>query len=459
MSSDDPNRLPERASKEFLRKQAKRLAKREALRLAAAQGRLARSYGFATWAEMMRQVEAMRGTPRRSPLSEAAARGDVAGVRALLAGGAAVDGFPEERDTPLFAACDGDADAGDRLAIARLLIEAGAFVLQGCGGGATPLHAAARRGPAAMVELLLRNGALFWQGDARGRRPHDYAERGAPADRERILYLTADGPRIADPLFREAVQAIQAGDVAVLERLLDAHPRLLRERAIEPEIGPRGYFSDPRLFWFIANNPTLIPESPANIVAVAEAMIARGVEQGDLDYALGLVMTNGAMDAPLQIALVRALRGAGARVDHAGVLSTLGHRQTAPIAWLLDHGLAMTPAIAAGLGRADALPGLLAEATAEEKADALAMAAINGETEAARLCLAAGADPNRFMPCHSHSTPLHQAALDGNVALMALLVAHGARTDTPDKLWRGTPLGWAMHGGQAEAEAWLRALP
>jgi peptide-methionine (S)-S-oxide reductase len=61
------------------------------------------------------------------------------------------------------------------------------------------------------------------------------------------------------------------------------------------------------------------------------------------------------------------------------------------------------------------------------------------------------------MPCHSHATPLHQAALDGRIDLMELLVAHGARLDTPDKLWRGTPLGWSMHEGRKEAEAWLRA--
>jgi len=100
---------------------------------------------------------------------------------------------------------------------------------------------------------------------------------------------------------------------------------------------------------------------------------------------------------------------------------------------------------------------LLAGATQAEKDEALGLATINHEAEAVRLCLEAGADPNAFMPCHTHSTPLHQAALDGRIDLMALLVAYGARLDIEDKLWRGTPLGWAMHGGQKDAEAWLRA--
>jgi hypothetical protein len=33
---------------------------------------------------------------------------------------------------------------------------------------------------------------------------------------------------IRDPLFQEAVSAIDAGNVIVLERLLEAHPRLAR---------------------------------------------------------------------------------------------------------------------------------------------------------------------------------------------------------------------------------------
>ena len=39
-----------------------------------------------------------------------------------------------------------------------------------------------------------------------------------------------------------------------------------------------------------------------------------------------------------------------------------------------------------------------------------------------------------------------------------LLIAHGARLDIEDKLWRGRPLGWAVHGKQAAAEAYLRGL-
>jgi ankyrin repeat protein len=54
--------------------------------------------------------------------------------------------------------------------------------------------------------------------------------------------------------------------------------------------------------------------------------------------------------------------------------------------------------------------------------------------------------------------PLHQAAINDDVELMKLLVARGARLDARDTLWDGTPLGWAVHGKKAKAEAYLRSL-
>jgi hypothetical protein len=54
--------------------------------------------------------------------------------------------------------------------------------------------------------------------------------------------------------------------------------------------------------------------------------------------------------------------------------------------------------------------------------------------------------------------PIHQAAGNGDVEMLKLLVARGARLDVRDTLWNGTPLGWAIHSKQAEGEAYLRGL-
>ena len=48
------------------------------------------------------------------------------------------------------------------------------------------------------------------------------------------------------------------------------------------------------------------------------------------------------------------------------------------------------------------------------------------------------------LPVHAHSTALHQAASDDDAALIRLLLAHGARTDTRDALWEATALDWAI---------------
>jgi ankyrin repeat protein len=460
-NSPSPSRhLPEHPSQEHLRKQAKRLAKSDGVVLATAQRRLAAEYGYLSWAVLMRAVAAVAGDAMqpRSALAEAAARADEAAVRALLARGDAVEGARGEVDTPLFRACDGDAPAAQRIAVARLLLEAGASPRRDCKGGATALHAASRRGPVALVELLIRHGALSWQGDRRGRAALDYARKGAAPDRAQIVELL-DRPVIRDRRFREAVGMIHAGDVDGLSRLLDAHPELLRQRAVEPDCYVRDYFRDPKLFWFIANNPTLMRPVPANIVAIARAMIARGVEKADLDYALELVMSSGnATRAELQARLIALLIEAGATATPQAIVMALAHCCLAPIETLLDRGLAMTVPIAAALDRRRELASLLEGASPEERQVGLGLAAINRRVEAARLCLDAGADPNQFLPVHRHSMPLHQAAVNDDVPMLTLLVERGARLDTLDTLWRSTPLGWAVHTKKPAAEAYLRSL-
>ena len=452
-----PRPLPDRPSQEHLRKEAKRLAKASGVQLASAQRTLAREYGFPNWAALMNAVEAKAPRSERSPLALAAARGDVEAVRALLAQGDDVDGGDGE--TPLFCVCKSDAPDDQRVAIAQLLLDAGAFVRQGH-QGVTALHEAARRGPARLVRLLLSHGALFWQGDRNDKRPLEYAKEATPKDRDEILDLLADkGPRTKDPDFLEAIDAIQRGDVETLAALLDRRPALLHERMIEDHVHPRGYFSDPKLFWVIANNPTLVPRSPDNIVEIAELMLARGVEHEDLNYTLGLVMTNSNFVGTQMLDLTALLVKAGAVVTHGTMMSTLGHWQRAPAAWLVDNGhVEMDASIAAGLGRWNGLANLLNDAPQWMKDDALGMAVINRQYEAAKLCLEAGADPNRFMPCHSHSTPAHQAAIHNSVPMLELLVAHGADLTIEDTMWRGTPLGWSMHEGKREAEAYIRRV-
>jgi len=392
-----------------------------------------------------------------SPLSEAALSADLAAIRTLLAAGAAADGEPGEAAPPLHLACGSEASAAARLAAAQALLDAGASPRHQARDRTTPVHVAARRGPLALVELLIRHGDATWVPDENGHTALHHARSGTAPDKAAIVELL-DRPVIRDPVFRAAVTAVQTGDLAALNRLLDARPSLLHERPAEPDCYARDYFRDPRLLWFVANNPTLMPRMPANIVAVAEAMIARGAAQEDLDYTLELVMTSAeAREQGHQAGLIAALLEAGARASHRAIVMTLAHWETEPVRLLLARGMALTAPIAAGLGRTAELGALLPAATPEERQEAFGLAVINRHTEAARLCLDAGAAVNAFLPVHKHSTALHQAVANDDRATMALLLERGAALDIADTLWDATPLDWALHQGKAEAAAMLRA--
>lgn len=365
--------------------------------------------------------------------------------------------MPDANDHALWLICGGDATAAERIAEAGRLLAAGATPRHAAGPDRdTALHRAAAAGPLALVELLIRHGAKEWQEDGLGRKPLDRARAGAAADREAIAALL-DRPVIRDPAFRAAVAAIHAGDLDGLRRLLALHPGLVRDRAIEPACYPRDYFRDPRLLWFVADNPTLVAAMPANSVALAAAIIDAGAERADLEYTLGLVMTSlPARRQGLQRPLMRLLLERGAAMPD-DLRSVLAHHERDAVAALLEMGLALTAPIAAGMGRTAELPALLAAADRGQVDLALSLAVINRETAAARQCLEAGADPERPLAVHAHAWPVHEAALNDDVAMLELLVAHGARLDRRDTLWQGTPLGWARHCGKAAALAWLEA--
>lgn len=394
-----------------------------------------------------------------TPLHAAARAGAVDLVRLLLEMKAPVDQFNNAGNTALWLACQSDADPRRRIAIAQALLEAGANPRRACEERSTPLHYAAWRGPREMVELLIRHNAKTWLRDAQNRLPIDYARQGTSTDRDAIVHLL-DRPVIDDPHFRAAVKAIHAGALATLRQLLIDHPDLSRARAIEPDCYPQSdYFGSPKLLWFVANNPTLIETMPRNIVEIADAIIAAGVAREDLQYTLELVMTSDpAREQGLQLPLMRLLMARGGVVQARAIHITLGHAIREPVVMLIDEGhLPLTAPTAAGLGRLDDLVRLLAGADPGELHAALSLAVINRQVECAACCLDAGADVNAFMIVHSHSTPLHQAAINADVPMLELLLARGARRDITDTLWQATPRGWALHAGRDDIAQMLSA--
>jgi ankyrin repeat protein len=105
--------------------------------------------------------------------------------------------------------------------------------------------------------------------------------------------------------------------------------------------------------------------------------------------------------------------------------------------------------------RAD--PGLRERAIAR-RPEQIVVAAASDRVESVALLIDLGFDVNainRTTPLHVAA--LHEAAQRGNMAVIRLLLEHGADPNVRDSGYDATPAGWAEHFGRAEAQAYLRA--
>jgi ankyrin repeat protein len=239
---------------------------------------------------------------------------------------------------------------------------------------------------------------------------------------------------------------------------LKAHPKLIHQR-VTFEGG--NYFRNPALLEFVAENPIRHGTLPADIVEIARAILEAGAknDQAALNETLGLVCSGRVpRECRVQIPLIDLLCEYGADPD-SGMPPALPHGEFEAANALIRNGAHMDLAGAAALGRVEEGRRLLPAASNEDRHRAFALAAQFGHQEIIRLLLDAGEDPNRYNPMgiHSHSTPLHQAALAGHYDVVRLLVERGARLDLKDVWFQGTPEGWATHAGQTEVAEYLRA--
>jgi hypothetical protein len=261
--------------------------------------------------------------------------------------------------------------------------------------------------------------------------------------------------RIEDTTFRRGVELLDAGDVIGLRAHLRQHPNLLRQRIV---FEGGNYFQNPTLLDFVAENPIRHGKLPHNIVEVTKVILNAGVEQSALNQALGLVVSGSVvLECRVQVPLIDLLCDHGA--DPGSALHAAIQGGPEAVNALLRRGARLDLPVAAALGRTEDARRLLPTAASRDRHLALAFASQFGHVEIVRLLLDAGEDPNRYNPvgCHSHSTPLHQAAWAGHMEVVRLLVERGARLDLKDILWHGTPTGWAKHGGRLEIEAFLHS--
>ncbi|MCI0690434.1 ankyrin repeat domain-containing protein [candidate division KSB1 bacterium] len=291
-----------------------------------------------------------------------------------------------------------------------------------------------------------------------------------------------NNPETLDSLFREAVAAIDAGDVNALERLLTAHPRLVRDRLDSPGAWLRdkvgnaieGFFRQPYLLWFVAEDPVRNNKLPKNIAQVGRTIIQAAEREGvdslqeQLDYALRLVSWSWvARKCDVQIELIDVLIDAGAPLD-GNPENALVNGNFAAAAHLVKRGAKLTLATALCLEHWDDVTRLAQTASASEKQFGFILAALNGKSEALRRIIDLGVDLNSSSAdLYSHATALHHAVCSGSLEAVKVLVEAGAELGTKDRTWNATPLEWAEHyireakGGDAgkpypEIAAYLR---
>ncbi len=260
-----------------------------------------------------------------------------------------------------------------------------------------------------------------------------------------------DNSDIKDPLFREAVDAIDAGNLSSLQNLLEKNPQLVSKRLDSPE---DGYFKHPYLLWFVANNPIRNEKLPANIIAVTKMLIdaarknaAESFHQ-QIDYTLGLVATGRIpRESGVQDEWIDLLIDNGATPENG--IGALAHGNIEAAKHLIKRGGKLTLATAVGLDLEDEIFRLANGATKTDLQVALMMAACYGKTKMISFLVESGADVNAYLDrpsgFHSHATALHQAVFSGSPESVKILVDAGADLNAKDRIYEGTPLGWAIY--------------
>jgi hypothetical protein len=270
--------------------------------------------------------------------------------------------------------------------------------------------------------------------------------------------------------FELAADAIVAGDVPALKRLLREEPELVHARSTREHAAP--------LIHYVAANGVedFRQKTPKNIVEITRVLLGAGAEvdaynraYGGPSTALGLAATSyHPAKAGVQLELLQEFLNAGASVDGAPggwnpLVAALHNGRGEAAEFLANRGARLDLEGAAGTGRVDAVVSYVGEdgtlkggASREQLNYGFTWACEYGHTSVIRFLLGRGFKPDGdFM---QGETGLHWAAYGGHAEIVDLLLKANLPVNTKDKIHGGTPLGWAVYGWNEPAPEFKNAL-
>jgi hypothetical protein len=266
-------------------------------------------------------------------------------------------------------------------------------------------------------------------------------------------------------LFRNAVQALDTGDLPRLEALIEKHAFLLRYHCRKGEWYEEGYFAGATLLNHIAGNPGRCP-IPPNILDITRLLLRKGAR--DMPprprYTIGLLLTSRqASEAGVALPLIDLLTEAnGGALDMTApdVLDgPLGNQAPETAEALIRRGARMRLTHAAVLGRLDLVKRFVLEGESLqtdasliplpedpqeakiEKEQAFIDACSSGRTEIAEFLLEQGVDPSS--QGRIGQTGLHFAAHTGHLETIQMLLAHHVPLEEKN-MYGGTVLGQTL---------------
>ena len=271
--------------------------------------------------------------------------------------------------------------------------------------------------------------------------------------------------------FEAAADAIVKGDSKTLKRLLHDDPQLVHARSTR-EHGAT-------LLHYVSANGVegYRQKTPANIVEITELLLKTGAEvdaeadvYGGGSTTLGLVATSvHPYRAGVQNQLMQVLLDQGAEIDHktgagnrqSSVLGALANGRGEAATYLAERGARLNLLAAAGVGRLDVVKSFFNEdgspkrtTTRKQVQSAFNYACGWGRTNVVEFLLER--DVDLADGGGDGQTPLHSAAICGQLEMIKLLLKYGPPLEAVN-IYGGTVLGqtlWsAAHGGDPKLYA------